>query len=59
MFSILPVFESSPNKKKAKVIIEHNSKQALIGFSEKKWVDYESIDIVQEEEIPRLKDKKE
>ena len=53
------MFESSPNKKKAKVIIEHNSKQALIGFSDKMWVDYESIDIVQEEEIPRLKDKKE
>ena len=41
------------------MIIEHNSKQALIGFPDKMWVDYESIDIVQEEEIPRLKDKKE
>merc|ERR1719350_1651435 len=41
-------FEASPNKQRTKVVIEQNKATALIDFSDKKRVDYESIDIVQE-----------
>ena len=53
------MFEPSPNKQKAKVMIEHNNKQALIGFSDKKKVDYESIVIVHQEGTPKLNDRRE
>ena len=44
------VFDPSPNKHRIKVNIERTNNEALIGLSDKKKVDYESIDIVHEEQ---------
>ena len=54
-FFIFLVFEASPNKQRTKVVIEQNKATALIAFSDKKRVDYESIDIVQETHTSKTK----
>ena len=51
----LVFFEASPNKQRPKVVIEQNKATALIAFSDKKRVDYESIDIVQEARTSKTK----
>ena len=53
LFIFLVFNEASPNKQRTKVVIEQNN--ALIAFSDKKRVDYESIDIVQEARTSKTK----
>ena len=55
LFIFLVFFEASPNKQRTKVVIEQNKATALIDFSDKKRVDYESIDIVQEARTSKTK----
>ena len=55
LFIFLVFFEASPNKQRTKVVIEQNKATALIAFSDKKRVDYESIDIVQEARTSKTK----